>query len=56
MKIFEIVVGVSSILSFLVSLFVANKVININNKIKTNNIKGDDNIISGRDTKIKKKK
>ncbi|WP_179348027.1 hypothetical protein [Winogradskyella pacifica] len=51
MESFEIIVGTCSILSFLVSLFVANKVIKINNNIS---VKGKDNITSGRDTKIKK--
>jgi len=51
MELFEIVVGSCSILSFLVSLFVANKVVKISNNIR---VKGKDNIVSGRDTKIKK--
>lgn len=61
MEIFEIIVGSSSILSFLVSLFVANKVIKISNNIKVKNkgsmakIKGNGNISSGRDSIIGKK-
>lgn len=49
MKIFEIIAGVSSILSLIVSLFVANKVVKIKSTIS---IEGDDNITSGRDTKL----
>ncbi|MDF0718234.1 hypothetical protein PY092_18880 [Muricauda sp. 334s03] len=58
MEVFEIIAGACSILSLLVSLFVANKVVQIKNSIKILkknhvSVSGDDNITSGRDTKIK---
>ena len=60
MENFEIIVGVCSILSFLVSLFVAGRVVKISNNFNTSennrstSIDGNDNISSGRDTTITK--
>lgn len=58
MEIFDVIVGACSILSFVISLFVANKVIKISNDIsiekndRSPKIKGDGNITSGRDTSV----
>ncbi len=58
MEIFEIIVGACSILSFLVSLFVVDKVVKINKKINYKNqseninVRGNDNISSGRDSNV----
>lgn len=46
---FNIISGICSILSFLISLFVASKVINISNSI---NVKGNKNITTGGDINV----
>lgn len=57
MEIFEVIAGVSSIVSLLISIFVASKVVTISQQINSNNknkqkIKGDKNTMSGGDTTI----
>lgn len=50
MDLFNIIAGLASILSFLVSIFVASKVIKIDNSIQSNQIiKGSGNKQAGRD-------
>lgn len=50
MEILNVIGSVCSILSLLISLFVLNKVIKIEKSIK---IKGDKNIVGGRDVNVK---
>lgn len=58
----NLLASIATILSFLISLFVLNKVNNIdksikikkNNKVHKQDVKGDNNVTSGRDSNIKK--
>lgn len=57
MELFNLIAGVCSILSFLISIFVASKVVKIsnsmNNSIKTGTVDVKNGIFSGRDTNVK---
>lgn len=50
METFNIIAGIASILAFLITIFVANKVIKIDNSVHANQvIKGNGNKQAGRD-------
>jgi len=52
MDIFNLIAGIASILSFLVAIFVASKVVKIDNSMHIKqSIKGDNNRQAGRDNK-----
>ena len=55
MEILNIVGSVASIVSLLVSLFVAGKVVKIINKINSIKIDGEGNFIAGRDVSYRSK-
>lgn len=59
MAVFNLVGSICSIISLLVAIFIAGKVIRIDNSIKKSNtvkstIKGNSNIVSGENTTISK--
>lgn len=49
MQLFNVIAGVSSVLSLLVSLFVAGRVLRIEQTIR---VKGQRNVVAGRDVKL----
>lgn len=52
MELFNIIAGIASVASLLISLFTLNKVNNITKKSIKFKVKGDDNQQAGRDIKI----